>query len=403
MCAATLLEENANAEIHLFERNPHLGAKVIISGGGRCNVTTGITDKKVLFTKYTRGADFLKTAIYDFPPEKVYDWFETHGVPLKIEEDQRVFPRSNKGKDIVGAFEKLFAKHNVKVHLNQTILSVEREANKFLLRTPNSQLRTEGVVLTTGGNAYQHTGSKGDGYAFAKSCGHSITKLGPSLNSFLTQEEWPKKLSGISLENAKLEARADDGKMKSVAGPIIFTHFGISGPATFALSSHLPFTTISKDSPASVTLTPFADQTNQQWDKVLQEKFQENGAKQIHNILGEFFSDRFANTILELANISMQKKAAELSKQDRKNIVDLLSGKLTLHLIARRSGDEFVTAGGVELGEVDPKTMQSRICPNLFFAGEILNIDGVTGGFNLQSSWATGRLAGRSIAKMLYN
>lgn len=399
MCAATLIEENTNAEIHLFERNPHLGAKVIISGGGRCNVTTGITDKKILMTKYTRGAEFIKTAMYDFPPEKVYQWFEDHGVPLKTEEDLRVFPRSDKGKDVVGAFEKLFAKNKVQVHLNETVVSIEHRQNEFLLKTKNLELATEVVVLTTGGNAYQHTGSKGDGYEFAKSCGHSITKLGPSLNSFLTQEEWPKQLSGISLENSKLEAVAEDGETKSAIGPIIFTHFGLSGPATFALSSHLAFTKIAKDAPVILHLTPFADQTDRHWDEILQKKFQENGARQIHNILSEFLPARLADTILELASINLTKKAAELSKQDRKNIVGLLSGKLSMHFIARRPGDEFVTAGGVDLKEVDPKTMQSKMCPNLFFAGEILDVDGVTGGFNLQSSWATGRLAGKSIAK----
>ncbi|MGE3278357.1 MAG: NAD(P)/FAD-dependent oxidoreductase [Candidatus Altimarinota bacterium] len=401
MCAATLIEEHLDAEIHLFERNPHLGAKVIISGGGRCNVTTGITDKKILFSKYTRGADFIKTAMYDFPPEKVFEWFESHGVPLKIEEDLRVFPRSNKGKDVVGAFEKLFEKNKVRVHLNQTILSVERKENAFLLRTPDSELRTDVVVLTTGGNAYQHTGSKGDGYTFAQACGHSITKLGPSLNSFLTQEEWPKKLSGLSLDNAKLEAVAEDGEMKSAIGPIIFTHFGISGPATFALSSHLAFTPISKDTALQIKIIPRAEMNAHQWDETLKMKFQENGARQVNNLLNEYLPHRLVDTLLELAGIAPQKKAAELSKKDRINIIDLLTGKLTVHFIARRPGDEFVTAGGVVLSEVDPKTMQSKMCPGLFFAGEILDVDGVTGGFNLQSSWATGRLAGKSICDSL--
>lgn len=401
MCAATLIEENVKAEIHLFERNPHLGAKVIISGGGRCNVTTGITDKKLLFSKYTRGADFLKTAIYDFPPEKVYQWFEDHGVPLKIEEDLRVFPKSNKGKDVVGAFENLFKNHKVYAHLNETIVSLQRVKEGFLLRTTNSELRTEVVVLTTGGNAYQHTGSKGDGYTFAQACGHSITKLGPSLNSFLTLEEWPKKLSGISLENAKLEAIAEDGNIKSTIGPIIFTHFGLSGPATFALSSHLAFTPIGKDTPLQIKIIPRADRSAQQWDEELKKKFQENGARQIHNVLGDSIPGRLADTLLELASVPREKKSAELSKQERLKIIELLTGKLIVHFIARRPGDEFVTAGGVELSEVDPKTMQSKISPNLYFAGEILDVDGVTGGFNLQSSWATGRLAGKNISKLL--
>jgi predicted Rossmann fold flavoprotein len=400
ICAATLIEHGSKAEIHLFERNPILGAKVIISGGGRCNVTTGITDKKVLFSKYTRGADFLKTSFYDFPPEKVVEWFESHGVPLKNEEDNRVFPKSDDGKDVVGAFERLFTRQKVRIQLNEAVKSVAPINGLFDVETNKAFYQFDTIVLTTGGNAYQHTGSKGDGYAFAKECGHTITKLGPSLNSFLTQEEWPKNLSGISLENAKLEAIAEDGQKKTATGPIIFTHFGLSGPATFALSSHLAFTTITKDSPVTIHLTPVEGRSHDEWDRVLQKKFQENGARQVHNILSEFFPGRLADTILELASINLTKKAAELSKQDRKRIVELLSGKLSMNFITRRPGDEFVTAGGVSLSEVDDKTMESKIMPGLYFAGEILDIDGVTGGFNLQSSWATGRVAGRSIKRL---
>jgi predicted Rossmann fold flavoprotein len=198
----------------------------------------------------------------------------------------------------------------------------------------------------------------------------------------------------------KIEAIAEDGKKKTAAGPIIFTHFGLSGPATFALSSHLAFTTITKDSPVTIHLTPVEGRSHDEWDRVLQKKFQENGARQVHNILSEFFPGRLADTILELASINLTKKAAELSKQDRKRIVELLSGKLSMNFITRRPGDEFVTAGGVSLSEVDDKTMESKIMPGLYFAGEILDIDGVTGGFNLQSSWATGRVAGRSIKRL---
>lgn len=402
MTAATLVELHANAEIHLFERNTHLGAKVIISGGGRCNVTTGITDKKILFGKYTRGGEFLKTALYDFPPEKVKAWFEDHGVPLKIEEDLRVFPRSDDGKDVVRAFENLFKKQNIRIRLKETVTSVAEDSDKkYLIRTKTEIETFDYVVLTTGGNAYEHTGSKGDGYAFAKSCGHSITKLGPSLNSFLTAEEWPKKLSGVSLESARLETKAEDGKEKTAIGPMIFTHFGISGPATFALSSHLAFTPISKDTPHKIQLMPVAARTQEQWDELLKKTIQDNGPRQIHNLLGDFLPNRFADSILDLAKIPLQKKSAEISKDDRRKMAELLSGKLELTLIQRRPGDEFVTAGGVELSEVDHKTMASKKSPGLYFAGEILDVDGLTGGFNLQASWAMGRLAGKSIAKRI--
>lgn len=402
MTAASLLEQHAKADIHLFERNTYLGAKVIISGGGRCNVTTGITDKKLLLSKYTRGSEFLKTAIYDFPPEKVKSWFEEHGVPLKIEEDLRVFPRSDDGKDIVKAFENLFKKGKVHLHLKETVASVTPTTEqKFTITTNTGSAEYDFVVITTGGNAYQHTGSKGDGYSFARACGHSITRLGPSLNSFLTAEEWPKKLSGLSLENARLETITESGEKKQAIGPMIFTHFGISGPSTFALSSHLAFTPISKDTPHQIQLIPEATKNFERWDEQLRQSIATSGQRQMQTILGDFLTHRLAEAILTLAHVSPQKKSAEISKEERKKIVQLLSGSLTLILIQRRPGDEFVTAGGVELSEVDHKTMASKKCPGLYFAGEILDVDGLTGGFNLQASWAMGRLAGKSIAERI--
>ena len=400
MCAASILEHHPDMEVQLFERNPYLGAKVIISGGGRCNVTTGITDRKILLSKYTRGASFLKYTLAQFPPEKVMAWFENRGVRLKVEGDQRVFPVSDNGRDVVGAFEKLFQNDKVTVHLNESVKSIlPTGKNGFKLLSNKRENEFDAVVITTGGNAYSHTGSTGDGYSFAAACGHKITPLGPSLNSFLTAEEWPKKLSGVSLQNCQLEGLGADGEKKQIEGPLLFTHFGISGPATFALSSHLAFTPISKDSQLKIKLIPIADRGFEQWDKLIREMLEENGARQIHNVLGHFLPQRFADTIVEMAGLQLEKKAAEVSKSGRKEIIRLLTGGLELTLVQRRPGDEFVTAGGVSLEEVDSKTMRSKLNPRLYFAGEVLDVDGLTGGFNLQASWATGWLAGKNMEK----
>ncbi|MDF2379396.1 MAG: aminoacetone oxidase family FAD-binding enzyme [Candidatus Gracilibacteria bacterium] len=402
MCAASLIEENTGAEIHLFEKNTILGSKVIISGGGRCNVTTGIRDKKELLSKYTRGSQFLKSAIGKFPPEKVYEWFEKQAVPLKTEKDQRVFPVSNDGKDIVRVFEKLFQKHEVKVHYKESVQKVMKaEDNQIDLRTDQDKYLFDYVVLTTGGNAYQHTGSTGDGYSFAKNFGHTVTPLGPSLNSFMTAEEWPKSISGLALPNAKLEAQADDGKTVKAEGPILFTHFGISGPALFALSSHLSFSKISNEHPIQISISARAEKSFQDWDKLIHEETQRRGAQQFQTFLKKHLQNRLVELILEQLDIEGIKKNSELSKIDRERVAHLLTGHLTLNAIKRRPGDEFVTAGGIVLDEINKKTMQSKLHSGLFFGGEIMNVDGVTGGFNLQASWATGRLAGKSIASML--
>ncbi len=399
MTAASIIESGVEAEIHLFEKNPILGAKVIISGGGRCNVTTGITDRKLLLTKYTRGREFIKTAIYDFPPEKVFEWFEEHGVPLKCEDDLRVFPKSDHGKDVVGVFEKLFLEKKVDLHVKNPILTVEKVDGGFFLKAKSYQLKADVVVLTCGGEAYQHTGSTGDGYSFAKSCGHTVTRLGPSLSSFKTKETWPHKLSGISFEKAKLKSEDGDGSTVEATGPFLFTHFGISGPVTFTLSSHLAFTAIDQDNPRSIRVIPNADRGEQEWEKLLKQEFTQHGARLIITILDQFFPARFAEAILELAQIPSDKKSAELSREERQKIVKLLGEGLSLTLLQRRPGDEFVTAGGIPTTEVDSKTMQSKLCPGLFFAGEILNVDGITGGFNLQWAWASGRRAGEAILR----
>lgn len=401
MVAASLIESNTNIEIHLFEKNPSLGKKVIISGGGRCNVTTGISDRYVLEQKYIRGTQFFKPALANFPPFKVQEWFEAHGVPLKNEEDNRVFPQSDRGEDIVRAFEKLFEQKHTHIHFSEPIKLLEKQGDEFFLTTDRARHCCDFVVITTGGNAYRHTGSTGDGYAFAQAMGHSITSLGPSLNSFEAAEDWPKTLSGISFPQARL--RLLNEEKVYVDGPFLFTHFGVSGPVTFAFSAHTAFASLSKQQPLLMKFSPMAEWNFEVWMERLQKDIQANGAKQIHSLLDQVLPKRFVVALLQLAQISSEKQAAVISKDERKRLAHLLAGELIISLTARRPGDEFVTAGGVNTDEVYRKSMESKICPHLFFAGEVLNIDGVTGGFNLQVAWATGRLAGESIAKRLQN
>ena len=401
MVAATLLEKEINAEIYLFESNNILGKKVSISGGGRCNVTTGIIDMHILLSKYTRGAKFLIPAFYAFSPDKVISWFESKGIPLKVEDDLRVFPKSDIGTDVIKVFEKLF-KNRVVLHLNEPVIKLTPPSEKeFYLETKINSYSFNIVIITSGGNAYGHTGSKGDGYNFAKSCNHTITKLGPSLNSFEVKQEWCKTLAGISLPNAKLEYVQKDKPKISVSGPFLFTHFGISGPVTFALSSHLAFEEISKESPKEISFLPTPNSNFDFWNKELLDAFSQSPKKQVKHIISKHLPKRLAYEVLALCKVNPDKRAGEVSKEERKNIAKASSGEIKLTLISRMKGDEFVTAGGVKLDEINKNTMESKITPNLYFAGEVLDVDGLTGGFNLQSAWATGRLAGLSIAKKL--
>jgi predicted Rossmann fold flavoprotein len=398
MMAAAAIAGTATPEVMLFERNAYLGAKVIISGGGRCNVTTGIFDIKKLLQNYPRGSKFLMSALYRFPPEKVMEWFEKHGVSLKIEKDLRVFPVSDNGKDIVAALEKKLREAGVQIYLRAPVTQIKKVADGFQITLQSGQMYTaDYVVLTTGGNAYSHTGSKGDGYHFAKELGHSVTELAPSLNSFVLAEPFVSGLAGVSMEKVSLRFESlATKKLYSREGPILFTHKGITGPAIFALSAQSAYEKYSKDQPLSLKINFFPDMKIDQLKVFIRDLANKNGKKSPVNFLDIFLPKSLSVVFAKILDIDPTLKVAQLKKEHLSAILELIQN-FTVTVIGRGAGDEFVTAGGVSLEEVNTNTMASKICPGLYFAGEILDIDGFTGGFNLQASWATGRLAGENI------
>ena len=396
MCVATILEEHKNdVEVFLIEKNVLLGKKVIISGGGRCNVTTGIEDLKLVLSKYPRGSKFLQSAMHRFSPVQVRDWFENHGVPLKCEDDLRVFPVSNDGHDIVGVFEKIFRNSKIDLLFKHNMKNIVKEKNKFIISFKEQKdLEVDKVVMALGGQAYRQTGSTGDGYSILEKLGHKITELAPSLNSFLTQEKWPKELSGLSFEKATIKVKGQ--KKYQFTGPFLFTHTGVSGPAVFALSSLIAFEKYDKQNPLGILIDVLPDLSLDNLFLELQKLREENLKKTFKNTLHNFLPKSLAEKVCENLGIDFNKKNVEMSKKDLRIVSEYIKA-LPLTVIGRGAGDEFVTAGGVELSEVDPKTMKSKIVPGLYFGGEILNIDGFTGGFNLQASWATGRMAGLGV------
>jgi hypothetical protein len=386
MVAAVLAKQTlANAEIVLFEKNLNLGAKVAISGGGRCNVTTGIQDLTRVLSKYPRGAKFLRYAMHSFSPEMVF------------------------GADVIAVFSDFFAQNKVQVCLDSQVVALEKlESGKFEVSLKSGEnFSFDKVILTTGGQAYRHTGSSGDGYAFAEKLGHSLTDLGPSLNSFVLEEKWLGQLSGISFENCGLQANlrnpiktsgkaaASSLKQKS-NGPVLISHKGLTGPAVFEMSALTAFETISKESALELYLDfiPKCNQLhleNQVFDFV--KNFPQ---KYIKQAFYEFLPRRLVDLLASQYHFDFDRASNSVAHKDIRKFLQLVK-HFKVHVISRAAGDEFVTAGGIELSEIDPKTMQSKICPGLFFAGEILNIDGYTGGFNLQSAWATGFVAGSSL------
>lgn len=429
MTAATILEhaEDREYQIHIFEKNKTPGNKIIISWGGRCNVTTSITDKKILATKYTRGWDFIRKAMGKLSPAKTYEWFEHHGVPLKTQADMRVFPVSDDGYDVVEVFEKVFAKYRDKIviHYGEGVTSITNyEWRNYELTTSKWVYQADILVITTGGNAYSHTGSTGDGYAFARALGHTVTTLWPSLSSFLTSESWTHTLSGLAFENAKISwsrhseerriqdpgtldpsYRQDDGSMgrvRSLSGPILLTHFWLSGPLAFMYSSGIAWDKLDKNTPKTIHLSPITDMGMDMWDEFLKKEFSLHPKKTIITILSEKLARRFVEGFVsEFFSHISDTYVSSVSKTDRLRIAELLWNWLPITLIERRPGDEFVTAGWVDTDELDAETMESKIQKDLYFAGEVLNVDGYTGGFSLQICWSSGYTAGRDIASKI--
>jgi len=394
MAAVMVVDQNPECKIVILEKNAYLGAKVLISGGGRCNVTTGIFDVKELLKNYPRGAKFLMTAMFRFPPEKVMEWFEEHGVPLKKEDDSRIFPVSDKGKDVVGALEKHLRTHGVEIFCNTEVKRIVKNGEQFTVTSKNgSKFISDAVILTTGGNAYRNTGSTGDGYAFAEALGHKLTQLGPSLNSLEIAEKWVGGLAGVSFTKAKLILGTYER-----TGAFVFTHRGVSGPAVFALSSYVAHETISAREPLQLTVDFFPNEKFETLEHRLFDLIQKNPKKNLANFLDILLPKSLCGVVASLSNIKNSVNAGELNKENRRAILHLLK-KFQMTVIGRSGGEEFVTAGGVDLSQINTNTMESKICPGLYFAGEVLDVDGFTGGFNLQAAWATGALAGSSVSR----
>ncbi len=392
MAAAAALEANPTLQVTLIDRNAELGKKVMISGGGRCNVTTGLRDIREVLKRYPRGGKFLNSAMRAFPPWTVRTWFEERGVPLKAEADLRVFPKSNDGRDIVGVFERLFAASKVSILLNRQVTTVTRQGTGFRLTFKDGDtLDCDRLILTTGGQAFRHTGSTGDGYAFAEFLGHRITPLAPSLNAFYVREPWIRELAGYAVPKATITA-GERGEYE-FTGPFLFTHRGVTGPAVFAVSSQCAYEKYGPERPMKILIDLRPDEKLEDLRDRIAASGRQNPKKALVNVLDFFMPKSLASLACRELKLDPQRHASEISDADYGRLAAWLKG-LPLSVIGRDAGEEFVTAGGVDLAEVDQRTMESKLVPGLFFAGELLDIDGFTGGFNLQASWATGRAAG---------
>ena len=396
--AAGVAAQNG-AEVILFERNEKIARKVMITGKGRCNVTNNVSDTQEFISNIPGNGRFLYGAFSSFNSQDTIDFFESYGVPLKVERGNRVFPVSDKAVDIVDALNKYITVNKVQRKTERvTSLLVENNEIRGVETEFGNQYLSDAVIVATGGLSYPKTGSSGDGYDFAKSVGHTITELRPSLSALVCREGLCSECMGLSLKNVAIRV-VDTQKKKEIYddfGEMLFTHFGVSGPMILSASAHMR--NMEKERyEIYIDLKPAL--SHEKLDARILRDFADNSNKSISNILALLVPKSLIVPILKLAHIKPSEKANQITKDMRKALVDVIKGiKLTV-LDFNDISEAIVTSGGVKISEINPKTMESKICKGLYFAGEVIDCDGYTGGFNLQIAFSTGQLAGNSASE----
>lgn len=392
MMAAITASKNNN-EVILLDGNDRLGKKLFITGKGRCNVTNN-KDISEFFDYIPGNPYFLYSSLYTFTNEDTMNFFEDQGIKLKVERGGRVFPESDKSSDIIKGLSKAIAKCNVKVMLNSKVSNIIKSGNKItgVEINNNNIINGDHFILCTGGASYPLTGSRGEGQKFAKNLGHTIKALKPSLVPIETKDSIVKQLMGLSLRNIELTIYEENKKVFKNLGEMIFTHFGISGPLVLSGSR---FIKNDKNYEIIIDLKPALD--IKELDLRIQKDFKKYINKDFKNSLDDLLPKKLIPVIIKLSQIDENKKVNEITKEERRNLVNIIKNfKLKVKGL-RPIEEAIVTAGGIDTKEIDPSTMKSKIIDNLSFAGEVIDVDAFTGGYNVQIAFSTGYIAGSNI------
>ena len=390
--AAIRAAENG-AAVTLYEKNNSLGRKLRITGKGRCNLTN-LADTNELVKNIVGNGKFLYSALKKFSAEDTINFFENLGLKTKVERGNRIFPASDNAVDVIEVLTRQLALLNVDVQLNSRVDDIFINGNKIIgVEVHKKFISADAVILATGGASYPATGSTGDGFKFAKNLGHNVTPILPALVPLEVEEDFVRDLQGLSLKNVRVTLKADGKIIEEIFGEMLFTHFGVSGPIILTLSRAVAKLLAEKFFvELSINLKPAL--TPEQLDARILRDFQKFQRKTIKNALVELLPSKLITPILDLSYIAEDKKVDAVTKDERRRLLENLRG-LTLTVTKTRPISEaIVTAGGVDVKEVDPRTMESKLIKNLFIVGEVLDVDGYTGGFNLQAAWATGNIAG---------
>lgn len=396
---AALAAARSGHRVRLYEKNEKLGKKLYITGKGRCNLTNAC-DTEDLFGNVVHNPKFLYSAFYSFTNLDMMDLMEKSGCPVKTERGGRVFPVSDRASDVTGALAGCLKKAGVDIFLKEEVLDLDirdGRAAGIRLKKGGRPVEADAVIVATGGLSYPSTGSTGDGYRFARTLGHPVTECIPSLVPLEVKEWYAKELQGLSLRNVNVCVLDGKKKLYEEFGEMLFTHFGVSGPVILSASSIIGKSLRKKELTLKIDLKPAL--SAEQMDQRILREFEKNRNKQFKNAAESLFPAKLRPVMLELSQIPPEKKVHEISRAERRHFAGLIKDfRMTLTGL-RGFSEAIITKGGVSVKAVDPKTMESRRVKGLYFAGEILDLDALTGGFNLQIAWSTGYMAGSSIEK----
>lgn len=382
--------------VDIFEKNNIVGKKIRITGKGRCNITNA-SDCEEHIENTPGNPYFMYSALYKFPPDKMIELVESLGVPTKVERGKRVFPVSDKAADVSEALKKYMKKNGVKLHLEKGVkdIIIENDKIKGIVTDDGKELDFDAVIVATGGLSYPTTGSTGDGYKFAKKAGHSVSKLMPSLVPLKSDDWICPVLMGLSLKNSAIVIKNEKGKtIYKDFGEMLFTHFGVSGPMVLSASRHL-LGQFNENITMYIDMKPALDM--KALDNRLLRDFEKYINKDLRNALNDILPQKMIPVIIRLSGIDETKKIHDITKEERKRMEELIKG-LPVHITGTAGFDmAVVTSGGVNTDEIDPSTMESRKIKGLFFAGEVIDVDAYTGGFNLQIAFSTGYTAAEGL------
>ena len=424
-------------EVHILEKNEKLGKKVFITGKGRCNVANAC-DTEELFPAVMSNPKFLYSGFYSFGPQDVMNFFEEAGVPLKVERGNRVFPQSDHSSDIIRALERELKKAGAVIHLHTAVKEIVKESetdsasenqsqNEFRNEAADQEsakakdkagkadntvkekitgvilengtfVKGDAVIVATGGFSYQSTGSTGDGYRFARELGLKVTDISPSLVPLKTKEDYIPKLQGLSLKNTGLTIKNGKKVLYEDFGEMMFTHFGVTGPMILSASAHIGAKLAKAPNgelSAYLDLKPAL--TKEQLDARILREFEAGQNKQFKNVIGVLFPSSLTPVMLELGGIPAEKKIHDISREERQHFIDLIKAFPFTITGMGEFKEAIITKGGVSVKEINPGTMESKKISGLYFTGEVLDLDAVTGGYNLQIAWSTAYLAAQAI------